>query len=165
VQDLGLSRSGYGFLVATMSIGNVAGALGASRFLARFGVSTSLIAAGLVAAVSYMILSTTHSAVAAAGALSLEAVGVVVSNITTISVRQWLVPAYLLGRVTTVWRMIILGLVPFGALAGGITAANLGIRATFLLAGSVQLGIAILLGPAMWKRLANVTASSRDPVR
>ena len=156
VHNLRLNHTGYGLLVATIAVGNVIGALGAGRALDRLGPATSLVITVVMGAGSYVILSATRSAFTAAAALIIEAVGISVCNVTTITVRQGTVPDHLLGRVTTVSRMTVLGLIPFGAIAGGITAANLGIPSTFLLAGSVELGIAVFLGPPTWRQLATV---------
>ena len=61
----------------------------------------------------------------------------------TITLRQQLVPAGLLGRVTSASRLVRFGAIPLGALAGGLVAHALGLRAVYLLAGIV-LGLAVL---------------------
>jgi len=156
VRDLGLSHTGYGLLYATIAVGNLVGALGARRAIARLGAPTSVLLGAALAAVSYLILSTTHSAITAAGALSLEAVGVAVGNVTTITVRQEVIPEHLMGRVMTAFRMTILGFAPLGALAGGVAAASIGIRSTFLLAGLGASSFVAVLGPSTWRHLARL---------
>jgi MFS family permease len=53
----------------------------------------------------------------------------------TVSLRQRIVPGHLLGRVNSVYRMLGWGLMPAGALAGGLVAHAAGLRAPYLVAG------------------------------
>ena len=55
-------------------------------------------------------------------------------NVVTVSLRQQVVPANLLGRVNSVYRMLGWGLMPVGALAGFVAHAA-GLRAPYLVAG------------------------------
>jgi len=55
--------------------------------------------------------------------------------VVTISLRQRVVPARLLGRVNSVYRMLGWGLMPLGALAGGFVAHAAGLRAPYVVAG------------------------------
>jgi hypothetical protein len=64
-------------------------------------------------------------------------------NIVTVSLRQQLVPAELLGRVNSVYKMVGWGLIPLGALAGGLAAHLFGLRAPYPIAGLLR-GIALL---------------------
>jgi predicted MFS family arabinose efflux permease len=65
-------------------------------------------------------------------------------NIVTVSLRQQIVPSELLGRVNSVYRMLGWGLMPLGALAGGLVAHTFGLRAPFPVAGVLR-GIALLV--------------------
>jgi MFS family permease len=62
----------------------------------------------------------------------------------TVSLRQQVVPSELLGRVNSVYRMLGWGLIPLGALTGGLVAHMLGLRAGYLIAGALR-GIALLV--------------------
>ncbi|WP_326953683.1 hypothetical protein [Amycolatopsis sp. NBC_01286] len=62
---------------------------------------------------------------------------------------QHLVPSALLGRVTSVYRLLGWGLIPFGALAGGLVAHGFGLRTPYLVAAVVR-GIALVVAlPAL----------------
>src|SRR5439155_22159323 len=73
----------------------------------------------------------------AVAALMLAGQGFTVTmwNVVTVSLRQQVVPAHLLGRVNSVYRMLGWGLMPAGALAGGFVAHAAGLRAPYLVAG------------------------------
>ena len=63
-------------------------------------------------------------------------------NVVTVSLRQRIVPAPLLGRVNSVYRMLGWGLMPLGALARFVAHA-IGLRAPYVVAG-VLCGLAML---------------------
>lgn len=152
-ENLHLSRTGYGLLLGVASIGNIIGALSAARLHRRLGSGWSLIVAGSAAALAYPVLAITSSRIAAAAALTLEAMSVVFGTVVTRSVRQAVVPLGLQGRVAAAYRIFILGAAPLGALAGGVLAAQVGVRTTFLLSGVTQLLMLILMTPRLLPRL------------
>ena len=71
----------------------------------------------------------------AAGAAGRQGFSVTLWNVVTVSLRQRIVPGHLLGRVNSVYRMLGWGLMPAGALAGGLVARAAGLRAPYLVGG------------------------------
>lgn len=65
-------------------------------------------------------------------------------NVVTVSLRQQVVPPAMLGRVNSVYKMLGWGLIPLGALAGGLVAHAFGLRAPYPVAGALR-GIALLV--------------------
>jgi hypothetical protein len=55
-----------------------------------------------------------------------------------VTLRQELVPLALLGRVNSVYRLLGWGLIPLGALAGGLVAHEIGVRAGYPIAGALR---------------------------
>ena len=55
-------------------------------------------------------------------------------NIITVSLRQRITPDHLLGRMNATYRLFAWGVMPIGALLGGLVAEVLGLRAVFVLA-------------------------------
>jgi len=151
--NLHLGRVGYGLFFAGASAGNVLGSLGAGRIHARFGPVRCLVGAAIVAGGAYLALSVTSSVVLAASVLFLEAVGVAVGNVTTLSLRQRVIPAELLGRVGSAFRMLMYGLIPVGALAGGLVSTEIGVSEAFRVAGVLQLLVFALAAPALMRRI------------
>ena len=149
VQDLHTSRSGYGVLLGVSAIGTAVTSLGANQIHIRLGTGWSIVAAGFAAGAAYPILAYTSSAVTAAGALALESAGVIIGNISARAVRQSVVPQELQGRMASTYLMVIRTAIPVGGLAGGLLAAQMGVRHTFLLAGVVQLGVLGLTAPKL----------------
>ncbi len=145
-RDLHLSRAGYGLLLAVGALGTLIGAVAASPVVRRLGTARSVAFSGLAAGAAYVLLASEADVVAAAVALGVEAVAIAIGNVATLSLRQREVPNHLLGRVTSAFRMFIYGAMPLGALLGGIAAALVGVRATFALAGIIQLLVLAAIG-------------------
>jgi hypothetical protein len=71
-------------------------------------------------------------------------------NVVTVSLRQRLVPAALLGRVTSSYRVIGIGAMPVGAALAGVLARGYGLHMPYLVGGlllaAATLGCLPLLG-------------------
>jgi MFS family permease len=132
---LGLSERGYGLLLSVIALGTVAGS-------ALAGMANRVL--GPARIVPFLLLSQGIAmlAVAATGSLTVAVAGFFVGgvasglwNISTISLRQRIVPDRLLGRVTSAYRMVGLGAMPLGALAGGVLARAYSLTSTLVVAG------------------------------
>ncbi|HKN55570.1 MAG TPA: MFS transporter, partial [Amycolatopsis sp.] len=85
----------------------------------------------------------TRSPMAGAALFGLFAAAVVAVNVVLATARHTLVPGELLGRVLGVWRTVVWGAIPVGALLGGALTEALGAAArTFLVSGAAMLGVA-----------------------
>ena len=60
-------------------------------------------------------------------------------NIITVSLRQRITPDYLLGRLNATYRLFAWGVMPIGALLGGLLAEVFGLRAVFAMASVTML--------------------------
>lgn len=57
-----------------------------------------------------------------------SAFGTVIYNVNQVSLRQRLCPPELLGRMNATMRFIVWGVLPFGALIGGVLGQKVGLR-------------------------------------
>jgi MFS family permease len=153
LERLHLHDIGYGLFMAGVAVGNIIGGIIAARLLRRVGTATVVIAATVLAAVGYIGGGSTTSPYLAAALLGLEAVAVVIGNVATISFRQRSTPPEMQARIANVWRSIVWGVIPFGALAGGILGAHLGLRVPFFVAGGLQLVLAGLIARPLHRLL------------
>ena len=158
VKDLHMTRSGFGILVGVSAIGYAITAAGANQIHARLGTGWSIIVAGVAAASAYAVLASTHSPIAAGGALALESAGVVVGNISARALRQSIVPPELQGRITSTYLMAVRSSMPLGSLAGGLLASQMGTRGTFAFAGILQVGLLALTAPKLLGALRRQTS-------
>lgn len=110
----------------------------------RIGGGPTTWLAALTPAVGYAILGLGNSTPLALAAMFAAALATSLNQIVVSILRQAAVPDELLGRVTAAYRLIVLGVVPLGALTGGLLGRSLGIRATFIAAA---LGLALAAIP------------------
>jgi MFS family permease len=142
-QTLHVGTRGYGLLWTAAAIGSVLGGLVNPAITRRLGLLPSLtVAMATFAAVDAGIGLAPNFAVAAA-LMACNGFFVTMWNVVTVTLRQRIVPAELLGRVNSVYRMLGWGLMPLGALAGGFIAHAAGLRAAYVV-GGVLSGAALL---------------------
>ncbi|MGV9293601.1 MFS transporter [Amycolatopsis sp. NPDC003676] len=131
---LGVTTSWYGFFIAVPAVGAILGSLIAAKAVPLLGGGPVTWLAALVPAASYAALGLTHSVVLVEILMFLSAIATALNQIVVSTLRQAAVPDELLGRVTAAYRLIVLGVVPVGALLGGALARWQGTAATFIAA-------------------------------
>jgi MFS family permease len=154
-QTLHLSARGYGLLLAGAAVGSLLGGLLNARIVQRIGALPALLTALGANAVIFVGIGLSPDAVVLAALLAGNGFVTTLWNIVTVSLRQQIVPAELLGRVNSVYRMLGWGLMPLGALTGGLVAHVFGLRAPYPIAG-------VLRGIAMLVALPVLIRASRD---
>jgi MFS family permease len=141
---LHVGTRGYGFLLAAVAVGSVIGGLASPALTRRLGMLPSLVVGGAINAAVFVGIGLAPDAAVAAVLLAGQGFAVAIWNVVTVSLRQQIVPARLLGRVNSVYRMLGWGLMPVGALAGGFVAHAVGLRAPYIVAG-VLCGVSLLV--------------------
>ena len=66
-------------------------------------------------------------------------IGRSIASINQISLRQAITPDHLLGRVNASRRLLVFGIIPFGALMGGVLGESLGLRAALFTGAAIQI--------------------------
>lgn len=159
---LDLGEGGYGILLAVTSIGGIIGGAFAGRIDRAWRTDTILIAAGLFIASGYLIAGATTSVVLVGAGLVIEAFWVVVGNVASITLRQRVISDGYLGRVSGIFRFLIVGAFPLGALTGGVLADAVELRTPLLMAAGVQLLAISLLGPRLSRAIRTDPRSNRS---
>lgn len=139
--ELGAGANGYGTLVAAVGLGGLVAGLLAERLMRRLGqgrvilVGVAAVAAGLVACgLSPALLPATLGIGLAGG-------GFAIYGATTLALLQALTPPDLRGRTTALFSLLYWGLMPVGAVIGGVVASTIGARGTLIVMG-LSVGIA-----------------------
>ncbi|GAA3228471.1 MFS transporter [Dactylosporangium siamense] len=148
-RTLHVGARGYGLLLAAAAVGGVAGGLAAGRLAGRVGAIPALIGALAVNAAAILGAGASHTVPLLGVCLAVNGLATTTWNVVTVGLRQELVPADLLGRVIGVTRMLGWGLVPAGTVLGGLIAHRYGLRAPFLVAGTVRAVAVALAVPAL----------------
>lgn len=145
IEVLGTTEAGFGALLATGAIGGVTGALAANRLTRRTSTRVVLASTLALSALTQLLLAITTDVPVAIGLIAISSLAFGIWNVATISVRQRLTPASLLGRVNSIYQTVAVGAAPLGAIIGGIVAELWGIRAPFLVGVPALLAGAILV--------------------
>jgi MFS family permease len=141
---MGLTQTQYGWLLSSVAAGCLVGSFLAepvSRLVGRpLAIAGSYLFGGLLVGIPAF----TTDAVVIGVVFFIGGIGMVIGNVTTLSLRQVITPPRLLGRVSAGHRLVSYGTKPLGALAGGVLAQFLGMRAVFAIMG--LLAVAALAG-------------------
>ncbi|MDT0270429.1 MFS transporter [Streptomyces sp. DSM 44915] len=148
---LHLGPTGFAVLSAAPGIGALVGGLVAGRVVRAVGRATSLFLLVLIQAVVFAVAGLSSHAVLVGAVMSLLGLAVVLWNVTTVSLRQTLIPDRLLGRVNSVYRLLGWGTIPLGTALGGLLVTvmephwgrEVALRSPLLLTAVVLVALAV----------------------
>jgi MFS family permease len=142
---LDLSPSQIGLVFAIGNIGYLAGAITTSRISAALGVGPSIVLGALMGAGALLVPLAPESEPLPFLIASQVIIGfgLPLYNVTQVSLRQAITPERLQGRMNSVMRFIVWGVIPLGALVGGAIASWVSLRAAIWI-GAVGVSLAFL---------------------
>jgi Na+/melibiose symporter-like transporter len=146
--ELGLSAGMLGLCISVGSVGGLAGAVVAPRVVRRFGFGPTFVAGTALGCVAPVMVPLADgpqltSGMLIAASYVVTGFGVTISVIGSVTLRQTVAPANLLGRVNAVMRLASYAAVPLGAIATGVVATAFGVR------NGLFIGVAGLLLPTL----------------
>jgi MFS family permease len=166
---LRLTASGIGTSLASFGVGMLIGATIAPGVIRRFTLGATIVIGPLVSVIAAGVMVATvwcPSAILASVAFFLFGAGPLIWTVSTVTLRQTITPASLLGRVSALYMTANTGIRPLGALCASLIGATYGPTACVIIAAAgflVQL-LTILLSPV--PQLAGLpTAAHRDDDR
>jgi MFS family permease len=131
VRVLGFSAGRLGTVMALGALGFVVGAMLARRIAARIGQGRGIVLGALLNGVGPLLIPaapvSSPEALMVLG-LFVQWFGVVLFNVTQISLRQLITPRELLGRVNATVRFVVWGTLPVGSLFAGALASTAGLH-------------------------------------
>ena len=145
LNTLHLKPTLYGFLFVAMGIGSLAGSIAVGPLTSRLGRPLMITISAAIGPVMFVLLGVVTDFWAAAVWFLALSGGVTMWNVLSMSLRQAMIPAELLGRVLGAHRVALWGGIPVGALIGGALAARTSVPAVFVVSGLVQLVVVILI--------------------
>ena len=145
VRELELRPGLIGVVFAVSNIGYLVGALLANRLSRRFGAGPTIIigASGSISLILLAAAPTSNPIPFLIAAQAISGMGIPIYNITQVSFRQAITPERLQGRMNSVMRFIVWGVMPLGALLGGSLATWFGPR-TAIWVGAIGMSLAVL---------------------
>jgi MFS family permease len=159
LKELEVAPSFFGVVLAVQGIGALMGSIAAPLASKKFGRGRAL-ALNLFLA-SLMVVFTGLAPNVLTFVLISIVIGFTISvwNILLMSLYQSLIPSHLYGRIHGARRTIVWGLMPIGAIIGGVIARG-GLRLPFLIGG----GIATLISLLTFRRVIKVGDESAKEV-
>jgi MFS family permease len=138
-QQLQISGTGYGLLLAAFAIGSITGAIAAPSIMRTRPLPQILSLTVLMTAGIFACLAATSQPVIAGVLLALLGVAVSTWNIVSVTTRQRIVPKQLLGRVSGAYRASALTFTTVGALISGTLTGLTSVTTTFWACSSLAL--------------------------
>jgi predicted MFS family arabinose efflux permease len=151
-ERLGMDAVGFGLLGTASAIGGVFGTLGYSRLERRFSLANIMRVGLLIETFTHLSLALTTSPYVALATLVVFGGHAFVWGTTATVVRQRAVPDALLGRVTGVYVMGVVGGLAVGTPLGGLIARAYGITGPFWFG---FFGSALLVA-LLWREFDNI---------
>ena len=141
---------GFGFLMAALGLGAVAGALVLAVLGSRRPRLVILVGAAIVLSATVLLVSALRRFWPAAIALGLVGFSQIVFMASCNSTIQVTVPDRLRGRVMSIYAFVFAGMSPIGSFFAGSMAQVCGVSATFAVGGG--LGLLCVLALTFWWR-------------
>jgi predicted MFS family arabinose efflux permease len=161
IGDLGLAPAVVGFTLAAAAPGTLLGALLAGRLVRRLGVGATMSTGAFLPGLGVLLMASAGAAPIVPALVLMVAwflLGLgAVYDISEVSVRQTTTPDALRGRVNASRYFAFFGVMPVGALIGGLLGAGIGVRSTLLAAAA-----GLLIAP-LWIVLSAVRRLSQAP--
>jgi MFS family permease len=151
-ERLGIGPVGFGLLTTAVAVGGIVGALSYGRLERRFSLGDIMRTGLLIETATHLSLAVTTLPAVALATLVVFGAHEFVWGTTSTVVRQRAVPDALLGRVTGVYRVALVGGLVIGTPLGGLLARAYGITAPFWFG---FIGSAILVA-VLWRRFDNI---------
>ena len=141
-RELMINPTWFGIILASAGAASLLGAAVANLGAQRYGPGPMLIASTLVMGIGMGIVP-----LAAEGgrftilmliiAQAFQSIGFAVYSINQISLRQAITPSELLGRVNASRRVLVFGVIPFGAMISGALGETIGLQLTLVIGAVV----------------------------
>ncbi|GAT65819.1 MFS transporter [Planomonospora sphaerica] len=158
---LELPAAAFGWFVLASAAGGVAGGLVVPVLVRRWSRAVVMGVALTVPGACFVLIGAFPSPAALAVSMALGGGALLVWNVLIMSVRQALVPPHLFGRVLGAIRTVLWGLMPLGALAGGLLGRAYGLQTLAVVCGCVLLALMVPLSLTLHRHGALLRALSR----
>lgn len=168
--ELGIGKVMIGLFMTALSIGSLLGSLMAGAAARKLGLGNAIVFSMAAACLTPLLFPAVSGPSPLyvslwIAALLLNGLGVSMSNIHGVSLRQTVTPERLLGRMNASYRFFVSGVIPVGAFLGGVLGDWIGIRPTLFLAATGLLGalLIIVVSPIPGLRQLPIMPAQQQP--
>jgi MFS family permease len=153
-RELHLAPAQVGVILGIGAIAGVVGAVMAARVIQRIGLGRSLVVVVIIEGVAILALPAARLGAAVFVVAGMNLLINLMEPIWSIgvgSLRQAIIPDQLRGRITGTSRTIVFGIMPIGALIGGILGSTIGLAPSILVAGALSIlsSVWLVFGPVV----------------
>ncbi|HET9614019.1 MAG TPA: MFS transporter [Candidatus Limnocylindrales bacterium] len=163
VRDLGQSPAAFGLTLTGLGAGTMLGAIFASRLGPGTNVARVALAAVAVMGVPLIVAAIVPSLPAIVALTGLSGAGEAALVVIYVSVRAANSPDALVGRIASTARVMALGLMPIGSLAGGVLIDTVGGSATLAILGAAMCVLALAFSRVGGLRSASLAPRPSQP--
>lgn len=143
-QVMHLDDAAYGLLLASVAVGSVTAGFTCRMLTSRLGPARSAFGGTLMGALGFTILGFTSEIPLVALGLAITGYTAMTWNVTTVSIRQAIVPQELTGRVSSVNRLVAFGLMPVGIFLAGQIASHFDLDTVYRAGGIFAAGVSLI---------------------
>ena len=151
-ERLGLGSVGYGLLISSMAVGGVAASLVAERLIGWLGPATTMRLGLIIETSTHLTLALARSPLLVGAVFALFGFHAMTWSVISVSLRQELIPARLLGRVNSAYALFGFGSLSLGAILGGLLAARAGLTAPFWCSFAAMAALTLACWPLLSSR-------------
>lgn len=145
LQDLRLTEAAFGVFALAAGVGGLVGAAVTPRLTRLIPRRAVLIGGILTAGCATIAMGLVQNPLVAALLLGLFGAAVIAINVIIATLRHLLIPDELLGRVLGVWRTVVWGAIPIGAMLGGALTKLLdSVGRTFVVSGACVAAVGLV---------------------
>ena len=159
-EELHIAERWFGPLVAIIGAGSLVAGIIGGRLVGKVGRRFAMLVAGFAPVLTSLAIGLFPVAWWVIAMTTVQALTITIWSIVAVTMRQQLVPEHLFGRVNSAYRWISTGVMPIGAVIGGLTAQWFGLRAPYFAAAALLLIAYIIVA----LRLSAVELSAADQV-
>lgn len=149
LETLDVGEIGYAVLLSSISVGGVVGAILASRIARWLGRARTISLSFVAMGIALTAVGVAPNAYAVGFFHVSLGFSIIVWSVVVAAFRQAEVPNHLLARVTNAFRLLARGPKPLGAILGGIVADSFGLRAPFLIGGTLFVALLLFVLPTI----------------
>ena len=166
VQDLGVTPTMLGLISAIGGIGALVGAALSAKVTRRIGPGLSIVLAQLLMSSGSVLIAITGGPLTVSlPLLGLSAgmlwIGIRIWSVNDVALRQALTPADLLGRINATRRVVVHGLMPVGALVGGLLGTVSDLRTALVVGAAIGLIALVAIVYSPLRSLRHLPGSGR----
>jgi MFS family permease len=162
---LGVSEAAFGVFILGGTIGALIGSQTASMVARRIGRGRTMALSVVVTGLASIATAATRSPYLAATAMAATGWSILLWNVVAGALRQRLTPDPLLGRTVGIYRVVTWGIMPLGAVLGGVIADVAGLQAPIAVSGALTLAIGVFAAFRLTNRRVEDAIADADAAR